>query len=61
MTNICNINGVPRKTQTISLKKTRKGANFDIVQNDMSSPNGNANSNVSENNKIDVVNPENKD
>ena len=61
MTNICNINGVPRKIQTISLKKIRKGANFDIVQNDISSPSGNANINVNENNKIDVVNPENKD
>ena len=43
MTNNCSISGVPRNTQTITLKNMRNGANFDIVQNDISSPNGNAN------------------
>ena len=35
----------------------RKGANFDIEQNDVSSPKGNAKTSVNANNNTDDVNP----
>ena len=35
----------------------RKGANFDIEQNDVSSPKGNANKSVNANNNTEVVKP----